>query len=59
MPRLRVKLDQQIHVAIGAEVLTNCGAKQGQFNDLTATAEAVYLRTGNVKLDTHFRKFRS
>ena len=43
MPCLRMKLDQHIHVAVGAEVLTHNGAKKSQFRDLPATTEAVYL----------------
>ena len=50
MACLRVKPDQHIHLAVGAE--------EGQFSDLPATAEAVYLGTGNVDVGAHFTEFR-
>ena len=58
MACLRVKPDQHIHLAVGAEVLTYNGAEEGQFSDLPATAEAVYLGTGNVDVGAHFTEFR-
>ena len=39
VPGLRTKLDQQIHVAVGAEVLEHSGAEEGQCGNLPATTE--------------------
>ena len=58
VPGLRMKLDQHIHVAVGAAVLTHNGTKKSQFRDLPATTEAVYSGTGNVDVGAHSTGFR-
>jgi hypothetical protein len=47
-----LELDQDIRVAVGAEVLPQHGPEEGELPDVVATAELLYGGSGNVKLGT-------
>ena len=42
MPRFRIEPDQDIHVALGTEVITQHGAEQRQLQDLPSITQVGY-----------------
>jgi len=44
---LWMETDQHIHIAVGAKVIPQNGAKQAEFHHLPAAAKLAYLSSGN------------